>query len=144
MDIVEKFMTLPEIWERAADDLADQWRAKKDNTVYLLVIEENQIIGVMQLDGTTSVEITIHPYLLKNKRHKGREMMRLFFKMFLETDYYKVSSQIPDCFKSVYNFAIKLGFKLEGINRLSAIRKGQIRDQYIVGITREEVESIYG
>ena len=140
MDLIKSFMTLPEIWERCADDLADEWTEKKDNTMYVMVIEENEMIGVIQIDGTTSIEMTIHPYLLKKYRFKGREMMFSFYKAFLDTDYHKIRATIPFCYKSVFNFAKKVGFELEGIQRLSTIKQGNIIDQWVMGITRSEVE----
>lgn len=144
MELVGSFMTLPEIWERCADDLTDKWYPRTDNTVYLLVIEGNDLIGIIEIDGTTSIEMTIHPYLLKKKRHKGREMMRLFFEFFLKMDYMKVAAIIPICYQQVFNFATKLGFKLEGIKRQSAIKQGKILDQWVIGITRSEIEERYG
>lgn len=139
MDLVGAFMTQPEIWERCADDLADRWRPKFDNTEYLLAIHDKQLVGVLQVDGATSIEVNIHPYLLKKYRYLGREMLKEFFKIFLNTDYQKVTAQIPICYKQVFNFAKKMGFKLEGINRQSAIKQGQILDQWMIGITREEM-----
>ena len=67
--------------------------------------------------------------------------MKKFYQWVLEIKTInKVISIIPENQKKVYNFAKKVGFIDEGVNRHSYKRDGNIYDQWYLGITRNEIE----
>ena len=144
MQTVKAVATTPEIWERFSDAVseADYEPTDTEREQWLLVCHGNHIFGLIYVYCITSVSLEIHPYLLKSHRKYGREMMRLFYDWYLSEvpgEHQKINAVIPCCFQSVINFAKKVGFKTEGVNRKSYFYQGQYFDQEYLGITRDEV-----
>ena len=145
MELVRAIITEKDIWDRAAEDGIDQdtWYPGYDSmTAWLLCIEEDEVVGVILMHTDTSVSIKIHPYLRKEHREKGRIMMKAFYEWILENGQdkiAKVSVIIPENQQKVINFAKKVGFKKEGLNRDSYLKNGQLYGQQNLGITRNEI-----
>jgi len=146
MELVRAVMTEKDIWDRAAEDGVEQddWFPGYDSmTAWLLCVEDDNIIGVILMHTDTSVSIKMHPYLRTEYRQKGREMMRVFYEWVLEnaqSQINKISVTIPFNQAKVINFAKKVGFKKEGINRQSYLKDGKLIDMQNLGITPREVE----
>lgn len=146
MELVRAIMTEPDIWERAAEDGVEQdtWFPGYDAmTAWLLCIEDDDIVGVILMHTDTSVSIKMHPYLRKEHRQKGRVMMKAFYEWVLEdtqSKMQKISVTIPINQAKVINFAKKVGFQKEGVNRDSYLKDGQLYGQQNLGITRSEIE----
>jgi len=144
MELVRAIMTEPDIWERAAEDGVEMetWYPGYDSmTAWLLCIENESIVGVILMHTDTSVSIKMHPYLRKEHRSKGRDMMRSFYEWFLKnTDSNKINVTIPINQRKVVNFSLKVGFKKEGICRQSHMKGGELHDIQHLGITRSEIE----
>lgn len=146
MELVRNILFEPEIWERAAEDGIDKesfYPGTDNMAIWLLCIEDEQIIGIILLHTDTTVSVKIHPYLLKTHREKGRIMMAAFYKWFLENTedkINKINTSIPEFYKKVINFAKKVGFRKEGVNRDSYLKDGQLYGQQNLGITRTEIE----
>lgn len=145
MELVRSILVEPDIWERAAEDGVDQetWYPGYDSmTAWLLCIENDEPIGVILLHTDTQVSLKMHPYLRKEHRQKGRIMMAAFYKWMLENTeetINKVNTVIPEYQKKVINFAKKVGFQKEGLNRESCQKNGQLYGQQNLGITRKEI-----
>lgn len=157
MALVKRIMTEPDIWERAAEDGvdADKWYpGTNEMTIWLLCVEDdgigengqlidnNKIIGIILVHTDNSVSVKIHPYLRSKHREKGRSMMKEFYKWFLantKEDCNKINVSIPTYHTRVINFAKKVGFQKEGINRDSYQKGGQLYGQQNLGITRKEI-----
>lgn len=58
--------------------------------------------------------------------------------IFESTGAEKISACIPFFNKQAYQFALKLGFQLEGINKMSFLKGGQLQDQWYIGLTKED------
>ena len=56
--------------------------------------------------------------------------------------YKKVIVFIPIINKNVKMFALRIGFKEEGLNRQSYIKNGDIIDQWLMGMTQKEIKEI--
>jgi len=131
-----------DIWNRFSDgvDFNDFYPEINDTNGWLIVRDDDREIGIIYLKCSTSCAIEFHPYLYKSDRKLGREMVKAFFKWFLDnTDLVKINAIIPDKLKQVINFALKVGFKKEGIDRMS-YNRGKC-DRVMLGITRSEVKS---
>jgi len=151
MELVRAILLEPDIWDRASEDGIDQdtWYPGYDSmTAWLLCIEDENVVGVILMHTDTSVSIKIHPYLRKEYREKGRIMMKAFYEWILEygqEKIVKVSVTIPKTQAKVINFAKKVGFHKEGVNRASYLKNGQLCGQQNMGITRIEIEEyLYG
>ena len=102
------------------------------------VMQDKQLHGLYALVPINSITVEIHTCLLPYLRGKGAlEAGELILKHLFKT-YKKAISYVPECNRKAKFYALKLGFKTEGINRESFIKSGRVIDQYLVGITREE------
>lgn len=144
MEVVRQVMLIPEIWDRAAEDGISQedfYPGFDSLSHWLLCKEEDKIIGIILLHHDNSTTLKLHPYLRREHYSLGREMMKSFYKWFIEnTSIHKLIVSMPENQKKTYNFAKKVGFKDEGFNRESYLKNGEIYGQYNLGITRKEVE----
>lgn len=145
MELVRAIMMEKDIWARAAEDCVDKesWFPGYDKmTAWLLCVDDDDIVGVILLHTDTSVSIKMHPYLRSQYREKGRIMMKAFYEWILEngqSNIAKITVTIPINQAKVINFAKKVGFQKEGINRDSYLKDGQLYGQQNLGITRSEI-----
>jgi len=145
MTLVRSILIEKDIWERAAEDGIDQdtWFPGYDSmTAWLLCVDDEDIIGVILLHTDTNVSVKMHPYLRKEHRQKGRIMMKAFYRWIMENSQEKIAKinvTIPENQVKVINFAKKVGFKKEGLNRDSYLKDGQLYGQKNLGITRKEI-----
>jgi RimJ/RimL family protein N-acetyltransferase len=147
MDLVREIVVSPDIWECIADDVEKEtyYPAYGNNDAWLLVKDGDEIIGIIYLHVDTSCSIGFHPYLYKNKRRLGRDMIKSFYTWYLENalvDFIKINTVIPECFKSAINFAKRVGFSHEGISRASFKKDNKIYDRHFFGITKKEIEAL--
>lgn len=146
MDQVREIVIQPDIWERISEEgiePEDFYPVNDNFTGWFLCLEENEPIGIILVHTDNSISIKMHPYLRSKHREKGRIMMKAFYTWFLENTEKKVNKinvSIPIFHKRVINFAKKVGFKKEGVNRDSYRKDGQLYGQQNLGITRNEIE----
>lgn len=147
MNLVKAVLITPEIWEQAAEDGVNQddYHPSYDSLSSWLLCElDGDVIGLIFVHNESLCSISMHPYLIKKHKHKGRDMMTAFFNWFLTLPdgICKLNTSIPFSRKIVYNFAKAVGFKDEGINRMSHLKGGVIHDQYRLGLTRDEIKGL--
>ena len=147
MELVRSIMLTPEIWGQAVEDgtSKDSFYPGQDALcVWLLVKLDKRVIGVMLVNHDSLCSINIHPVLLNKYKRYGREMMKAFFVWVdsLPEQLTKVNCSIPNHLKIVQNFAKKVGFKKEGVNRASFLHNGTAQDQTRYGLTREEIKGL--
>lgn len=132
-----------EIWERITSDGGNSENSElPEHGVYFAYVADGDVIGYIWFEHEQPECIKIHPAILKPYRKNFSEKcVKLFLNcvktQFLEIE--KVNAEIPVCYPSVCNFAEKMGFKLEGINRKSIRKGGKMIDQRLYRITREEL-----
>ena len=101
--------------------------------------------GLYCLHPHNKVTLEIHAFILPEHRKEqsiktGKEILKWIYK---ECEQYKkIIAQIPALYPNVKKFCLKQGFQLEGINRLSHLKNGELVDQWLLGITRDEIEVI--
>lgn len=147
MNLVRSIMTSPDIWEQSVEDgsSASNFYPSQDYlSVWLLVKLKNDVIGVILVHNDSLCSVNIHPVLLSKYKRYGRDMLKAFFKWFvtLPDTLCKVNCSIPNHLKIVQNFAKKVGFKKEGINRASFFKNGIAQDQIRYGLTRDEIKGL--
>lgn len=143
--LLDAFIKLDEIWERYGhgNDCKSYQLGHEDGSHWLLVQDEGIVIGVFGFIEESDCAISIHPYLLKKQRHKARDMMHAFYRFFLShisDKIVRIEAVIPHCYMSAINASKKTGLKLEGVLRQRYFTHGEIFDQSILSITREEVD----
>lgn len=147
MNLVRSIITSPDIWDQTVEDgsCVNSFYPSSDlMSVWLLVKFNKIIIGVILVHNDSLCSVNIHPSLLAKYKKHGRDMMKSFFKLFLTLpdSLCKVNCSIPNHLKIVQNFAIKVGFKQEGVNRASFLKNGIVQDQIRYGLTREEIKGL--
>lgn len=137
-----------DVWDRMSEDGTDIDDFLPYNCVtsgWLLCSEGDDNVGVILIHNNNTTAVEIHPYVMPEFAGSGSEMMMGFFKWFIDNvpkRVNKVNVKIPFAHKSVYNFAKKLGFIDEGIDRQSFTKDGEISDRWSLGLTRDEILEI--
>ena len=101
-------------------------------------------MGVFHLHAHNSTTLWIHAQVLKEYRHRSVEIGYAVWGWILANcpvNYQKFITSIPVIYPNVRAYTEKMGMIWEGTNRLSARKNGQIIDQWMMGITRKEVEA---
>lgn len=143
-DKVMEFLSDPELFERIAEDgiLYSDYYPPKEH-IYLGIIEDENMIGFWWLHPENSTTMGIHCNIKKEYRQHGVEAGWLFLGHVYNdfpASVQKLNCKIPVTYPDVYNFTKKFGFTDEGIDRKSIVKGGELVDQYILGITREEIK----
>jgi len=103
-------------------------------------------IGLYNLHPSNSSTLEIHAFIRpKHRKEKSEESGREILKWILDNapeQYHKVIAQVPSLYPNVKDFCIKNGFKIEGINRMSHMKNGNLFNQWMLGITREEIKNL--
>ena len=103
-------------------------------------------VGLYNLHPHNSSTLEIHAFILpEHRKAKSEESGKAILKWILEESpqqYQKVIAQVPFLYPNVKDFCIKNGFQIEGINRLSHKKNGEIVDQWFLGITRDEIKRL--
>lgn len=141
----------PELFERIAEDGQtpdDCVILFNDGRWNMMIMLDNQPIGVWVLSPLNRVTLSIHCNILKPYREHGKQAAILILEWFINEcpdQYQKLNAEISVIYPDVYHFTKGFGFKDEGTNRKSIMKAGVLIDQYRLGITREEVgEFLYG
>lgn len=143
--LVKKIMSDKDIWDRASDEVNINYYQPSADDIWLLVLSDLDIVGIIGIHGTSSCCVDFHPYLKKKHRPKCRIMIFELYNWFIDNipiNYVKMNTTIPTCFMSAINTAHNTGLTHEGTCRKSYIRNGELYDRYFLGITRDEMVTI--
>lgn len=103
------------------------------------------LIGIYIIKSITKTVLDLHPMILKEHRKYGLESLRLVLKWIVDNcakSIQKITAQFPSTRKEIGLFALKAGFKKEGVNRCSFLEGEKLVDQVMVGITKEEIKEV--
>ena len=141
-EIIESVLSHKEIFDCIAEDGQNTLNIDSESSCFLSLWVDEKLAGVYILDALSSIEIDIHAHILPEFRKEfGRSLTRLVWEWIIETEYQKVSAQVPVIYPNVISFCKEFGMIEEGINRLSWLKNGQIHDQVRLGITKDEINS---
>jgi RimJ/RimL family protein N-acetyltransferase len=142
-EVIEGLMRIPEIWATVAEDGQDpdKFKADCEGECWLLMMNGDEFIGAYNLHSHNSVTTEIHAHVLPAHRKQFSYSTGIAALQWVidYTDYQKVIAIIPTIYKNVKRFTCSFGFQEEGINRKSYLKNGEIVDQYILGITKDEI-----
>ena len=136
----------PEMLERAKVDGFDINTRIIDKGIWLKWVEpgDPEIKALCVFRPSTIYIIDIHVHIPKKFRGSGTlEKGSDFLRWIVSNNkgkWIKFTTYIPVIHRDVILYAMKLGFKKEGINRLSVIKNGQLMDMVMMGMTFEEVK----
>jgi len=144
-DKVMDFLADKELFERIAEDgirYSDYY--PPDDHIYLGIVKDDLMIGFWWIHPENSTTIEIHCNILKPYREYGVEAgWHFLYHVYdnFSSNIKKINCKIPVVYKDVYNFTKKFGFKDEGIDRKSIMKGGELVDQHLLGILREEIKN---
>lgn len=103
---------------------------------------DNEVAALYNIHARNSVTAEIHAHVVpKHRKQYSKETGYHALRWIYENapTYHKVVAQIPVIYENVRQFTIGFGFQDEGINRQSYLKDYQIVDQWMLGITRDEI-----
>ena len=144
-NLIKSIMTSPDIWATVAEDghSPASFTCDTEGECWLLMTNGDDVVGIYNIHGINAVTCEIHAQVIPEHREKhsyGTGKVALDWIFSNAPEYKKVIAQIPVVFENVKNFTCQFGFKVEGINRLSYLKDGAIVDQWLLGITRDEIK----
>jgi RimJ/RimL family protein N-acetyltransferase len=144
-------MCHPAIWETVAEDnqIPETFIPEMVADCWLQIVSDGTLLGLYNVHPHSSVTLEVHAQILPEYRQEfGKESSRLVLEWIVNSEeakgYEKVIAQIPTLYPRVKQFTLNAGFQEEGINRLSYRKNGQLYDQWLLGITRPEIEAFLG
>lgn len=109
------------------------------NATYLAAKIDGVIVGAFLAIRENTTDINFHALLTKQAIHKSRELGKLCIDWaFAHNEVLRITGVIMQGLESAKNYALKLGFKLEGVKRDAFLKDGIPKNLYILGITRKE------
>lgn len=140
-EVIKSVLLRPEIVATIAEDGIDPTRFEPDLRECWLGMYTDELVGLYRVHALNSVTVQIHAHVLPEHRKAhsldtGRAALRWIHD---HTPYAKVVCEIPEVYPNVKDFAVKNGFRVEGLNRASYRKGGKVIDQWYLGITRDEI-----
>jgi len=140
VDIVRAILTHPDIYDRIAEDgtaAAKDYYPDMTDGVYLVGADGDDLVGLMAYEPINGVTWECHVQVLpKHRKTLADEFAQTALRWAFDMGCEKIVAQIPVLYPNVRDFGIKHGFEVEGINRKSYMKNGQLYDQWYMGLTR--------
>jgi len=147
INIIRSVMMHEDILPTIIDDTWDGTTFLPDiqNEIYLGCVIGEKLIGLYRLHWINGVTLQGHAHILKEFRSDySVKSCHLIMAWLLENIHRckKVACFVPYVYPNVKRFLAACGLKEEGILRKSFALNGQLHDQWIMGITRDEMQEI--
>lgn len=142
---IKSIMLNQEIWKTCAEEGQEQedYEPETEADCWLILEADEGFIGAYNIHPHNSTTLELHAHVLPEFRKKyAFESGDLALEWIMNEapeSYQKVIAQIPECYQNVIDFTIGHGFTKEGVNRLSDRIDGVLYDQWLFGITRQEI-----
>lgn len=145
-ELIKSILLEPCLWDTIAEDgqVKDDFEPAVEDECWLLMTHDETVIALYNYHTKNAITVEIHAHVLPEHRKKFSKATGAAALRWLITtnpQYQKVIAQIPHIYRNVMEFACSFGFIIEGINRLSYLKNGEIIDQWMLGITRKEIEA---
>lgn len=134
------------MWSRCSDDYMVRSRdlLERINCVWLRCCYNGENVGLASVRAKGNSVASVHIYIPAENRGKisllcGRAILAWIANN-ADDRIVKINTKIPVVYKDVIGFAVRLGFKKEGIDRKSVVKNGMLIDKVCMGILREEIK----
>jgi hypothetical protein len=138
---INRVLNDPEMFPRISEDDQTSIKIVENDQFIWLEVEKEKGLYLLHPISASTMQIHAHilkPYRAEVAKQSGKDVLKWFFEN-VHDRYNKLIAEIAVIYQDVYHFTKKQGFKDEGINRASLLKKGNFIDQYRLGITREEI-----
>ena len=143
-ELLAELITKPRLWETITEDefgdIKDYTAPDLDRIVAMAMLEDDELHGFILGRPMTPSIVETHVVIDPDKwGHEANVPLAhlALDELFRETGAAKFVACIPVTDAQVLRYAQRAGFKREGVNKQSFLRKGELLDQYYVGLTRE-------
>lgn len=143
---ITDYVTKSDVFDEISEDnfTRDEWHPDMSGG-WFAHTEDGEVCGLWLAELRNGITLEIHPIV--PKRHRGKKAYkgaREFFSWITKnTTYKKINAEIATCYPNAKMFAMQCGMKVEGKIRASFQKGGKVYDQWMLGITREELEARY-
>lgn len=145
IETIRRIMTHPRIYPKIRDDMSptvEEFQPIISEGLHYVGIQRNGIEGLIFYHRHNAVTYEAHtcltPPLWGGDGRRGWLLTAQW--MFANTDCRKIVGMCPADNPLIERFAMDIGFSVEGVNRKSLLRGGELLDQTVVGLTKEEFE----
>lgn len=142
---IKVFMAHPEIFACVTEDGAhsDEFTPDVENEFWLLVSNDEAVIGLYRLHPTSTCALTCHANILPEfRREYSDAAAEAVYEWILDECppcFAKFNSQVPENCGNVAQYLERHGWAPEGYSRKSWRKGGQLLDLLHYGITRDEI-----
>ena len=144
VEVIWSIVYQPELWACVAEDNPPTFKPDVINEAWILITNNDEIVGCYNLHKLNGVTWQIHAFILPSKREHSKESGLSVLKWALDNlEFQKIEAVIPVIFPNVYHFTLNQSFKDEGLSRKSYMKNGELHDRHCLGITRSEVEDLF-
>ena len=105
---------------------------------YLTANINGKFAGAFMSIEFSDIEFELHALLHRHAVYRSRELTRLLTDWAFSHPIERVTAYIIEGLESAFNFCRKIGFTYEGTRRNACRQNGQLKDVYILGMTRGE------
>jgi len=144
LDLVREIYRDPELFERISEQGTDRddFFIDDEAMYYALQNPAGDVIGIGQFEFENATTLQGHcnvlaPYRKDYAGEVGKALLMWFVFQSPKT-VEKLQVEIPVIYPDVIGFVTKHGFVHEGLKRQSIRKKGQLVDEWLGGITRNE------
>lgn len=141
MALVRQIVMHPAIWPHVHEDnVGDDWQPVAMDEFIWMLISDPDPIGVFLVHQRNAECYEMHTCLLPEswgaKAAAAAQMLLRW--AFTDLQCRKMITAVPEYNRAALRFAKAGGMQQEGINRASYLHAGQMIDQIMLGITKEE------
>jgi hypothetical protein len=105
---------------------------------YLTASVNGKFAGAFIAIQASPIDLEFHSLLKKNFVLHSRNLAKEFLDWAFSKPIERVTALIIEGLETAKNFGLKLGFKLEGIKRNACLVNGELKNVYILGLTRQD------
>lgn len=133
-ELIESVLFHPVIFDSISEDGAQQ---HIPHGHYLGGFVDDVCVGVVLVNFLSKNVADVHIQVLPEHRKAHALDFGLAARDWLfDAGLTKLLAQIPFCCENVKNFALKIGFEVEGVNRKRWLKNGQLWDSWYLGCLR--------
>jgi RimJ/RimL family protein N-acetyltransferase len=149
-ELIGSILTHPKIYPHISDDgspPAAEYRPIESEAVwYIVVRDEEEVLGLWMLHPHNSICWEIHTALLPNAwGERGQRAARLLPEwIWKNTLCRRVMTNVPDNNRLALRFAREAGMTEFGVNSASFLKNGKLWDQVLLGISPRSHEEALG
>lgn len=130
-------------WHEMCEDDAELKVPDLINEYWIGVYKDKGYAGCFRVAQVTSVMYECHVCILKEFRQYISDITLSFYQWVLDNiQLEKLISNIPSCNKKAIIYALRIGFKKQGVNAYAYKREGKLHAMIQLGIRRKEMEDL--